>query len=262
MALEQHHQIVLVAYFLSRCGSVVAGRRSPGPPDSLRAPTWERAYAMFYGRLGRRRTYTAFRNSLKNARDDFDSHLGSGRIGWRAKGFEGTQDRPPRRLTKQKQDVIVAWAHRSDAELWEEVRHFIDASVLSIDDMIISDLAGELDPGRPAIAAKTEGGKRVVVSVRAERDPSLRAAAIKLYGTTCAVCGFSFGAMYGVWGQGFAVVHHLEPFGGNCPIGERRTNPETDLVVLCANCHCMVHRKKNIVLTVEELKAKLLAASK
>lgn len=31
-------------------------------------------------------------------------------------------------------------------------------------------------------------------------------------------------------------------------------NPETDLVCVCSNCHRMIHRRKNSILTVEELK--------
>ncbi|EOV5436814.1 HNH endonuclease [Vibrio parahaemolyticus] len=34
-------------------------------------------------------------------------------------------------------------------------------------------------------------------------------------------------------------------------------DPEKDLVPLCANCHAMVHRKKDQTLSVEELKVLL-----
>jgi predicted HNH restriction endonuclease len=211
---------------------------------------------MFYRKLGDGRTFAVFRNSMKNVRDYFDSHINSGRVGWRAKGSEGGENRPPRPLSKQTKDVIDAWKSRSDEELWEAVRQYADQGVQFVGDAILSDLAAELDPERTVILAKTEGGRKVVVSIRVERDPSLRAAAISLHGTKCAVCGFCFFEMYGSWGDGFVVVHHLVPFGTGGP-AERPTNPATDLVVVCANCHCMIHRKKNTALTVDELKTKL-----
>jgi hypothetical protein len=259
MTLRHSPEMTLVAYFLSRCGERVPNKKALGPPTVLGAKNWERAYAMFFATLGDGRTLSVFRNGLKNARDDFDGHLPSGRAGWRAKGSQTATQRPPRPLTSQEQELMQIWSSRSDDDLWKSARRFADQTVGSVEHFILSDLAAELDPEKSGIIKKTEGGRKVIVSVRVERDPSLRAAAIRAHGTTCTVCGFSFRAMYGEWGEGFAVVHHLVPFGhGEASIGERDTNPATDLVVLCANCHCMVHRKKELVLTVNELKAKLL----
>jgi 5-methylcytosine-specific restriction protein A len=36
-----------------------------------------------------------------------------------------------------------------------------------------------------------------------------------------------------------------------------KTDPKTDLTVVCANYHRMIHKKKGITLTVEELREKL-----
>nr|WP_256585783.1 HNH endonuclease [Pseudomonas sp. 02C 26] len=50
-------------------------------------------------------------------------------------------------------------------------------------------------------------------------------------------------------------IHHVVPisdFGG-----EKAVNPETDLVPLCANCHAVVHRKREMTLSIDELKAML-----
>jgi 5-methylcytosine-specific restriction protein A len=248
--------MTLVAYFLSRCGAPREGKRVPAPPAALGVETWSRAYAMFYGKLGAGRTWTVFRNSLKNARDDFDSHTPSGRVGWREKGSEGASDRPPRPLPLLKQRLIDHWESRSDEELWNAVKPFADQAVQSIGELVLADLAAELDPEPSAILLRTEGGLKVIVSIRVERDPTLRAAALAVHGTKCSVCGFSFEAMYGEWGKGFAVVHHLQPLAASKG-EERNTDPASDLAVLCANCHCMVHRKKGVVLTLEELKRKL-----
>jgi len=37
----------------------------------------------------------------------------------------------------------------------------------------------------------------------------------------------------------------------------RETNPERDLAVVCANCHAMIHRRKGVTLTLNELKDKM-----
>ncbi len=52
-------------------------------------------------------------------------------------------------------------------------------------------------------------------------------------------CAFDFEAMYGEIGRGFGEVHHLLPLSE--PIHARETRLQ-DLVVVCANCHRMIHR--------------------
>lgn len=92
-----------------------------------------------------------------------------------------------------------------------------------------------------------------------ERDPKLRLQAIAIHGSSCATCGFNFGDFYGEYAEGFIHVHHIVPisdFGGSRPV-----NPETDLIPLCANCHSVIHRKKNKTLTVNDLKALITNAS-
>jgi predicted HNH restriction endonuclease len=209
---------------------------------------------MFYRRLGGGRTLRSFQNSLKNVRDGFDGHLGTGRTGWREPGTAGEQ-RPPQPLTGPAEVVLGQWEARPEAELWSAVRCHCDLAVRGISGQVLADLEGELDAEQPKYKVSTEGGRRAVVSVRVERDPSLRAEAIRLHGTRCKVCNFSFGERYGEWGEGFIIVHHLVMLGGST--GERETDPRADLTVLCANCHAMVHRRKGIALTVEELRGRL-----
>ena len=56
----------------------------------------------------------------------------------------------------------------------------------------------------------------------------------------CEACGFDFAAVYGELGAGFAECHHTQPLAQGA--GERRT-ALTDLAVVCANCHRMLHRR-------------------
>ena len=104
--------------------------------------------------------------------------------------------------------------------------------------------------------SKTEGRKKVVISIQSERDLSLRKAALKYHGYTCKVCKFNFKETYGKWGEDFIEVHHVKPLGSITTL-QTSTNPKTDLVVVCSNCHKMIHRKKGVTLSVEELKQKL-----
>lgn len=108
-------------------------------------------------------------------------------------------------------------------------------------------------------SSRTEGGKKVFLSRKAERDIVLRNQAITIHGTSCKACDFDFGKTYGEWGAGFIEVHHLIPLGGKKSI-RRKTDPAKDLTVLCSNCHRMVHRKKHTVVTLKELKQKIQAA--
>jgi predicted HNH restriction endonuclease len=101
--------------------------------------------------------------------------------------------------------------------------------------------------------ARTEGGERVVVSKVAERDPKLRQIAIRLHGLKCKACGFDFFKTYGEIGKGFIEIHHIRQLKNNENFNETLTDPKTDLTPLCSNCHRVVHRKKHIVLSMEEL---------
>ena len=65
----------------------------------------------------------------------------------------------------------------------------------------------------------------------------------------CEVCGFDFSRMYGERGRLFIECHHAKPLADLRP-GERTRL--SDLRLLCANCHRMIHRKRPW-LSVEEL---------
>ena len=97
----------------------------------------------------------------------------------------------------------------------------------------------------------TEGGKTARLVAFYERSPELRAAAIKLHGTTCKACGFNFARAYGERGKDYIEVHHLVPISTH--IEPKTISAEKDLIVLCSNCHRMVHRKKDKPLSLGEL---------
>ena len=87
---------------------------------------------------------------------------------------------------------------------------------------------------------------------RYERDPLNRRIALEIHGTVCVVCGFDFEKFYGKRGQGFIEVHHTLPLSLS---GEQQpVNPQTDLLPVCSNCHRIIHRRRDKVLTIEEMK--------
>ncbi|MCE5247833.1 HNH endonuclease [bacterium] len=55
----------------------------------------------------------------------------------------------------------------------------------------------------------------------------------------CSICGFSFESVYGKLGRGFIECHHVVPLAQSA--GSRKTSLE-DLVLVCSNCHRMLHR--------------------
>jgi hypothetical protein len=85
-----------------------------------------------------------------------------------------------------------------------------------------------------------------------ERNSRAREEAIKIHGLMCMVCGFNFEEVYGHWGIGYIEVHHVLPLSHTR--NEREVNPRTDLVVLCSNCHKMIHHFRSNILTPDRLK--------
>ena len=102
------------------------------------------------------------------------------------------------------------------------------------------------------IVGTTEGKRTVYYTTKYERSSKNREAAIRIHGTKCMICGFDFGQKYGELGKGYIEVHHIKPLA--TLEQEVVINPETDLICVCANCHRMLHRFKNYIVTVEELK--------
>jgi|GEM_PF-1161697 len=245
--VRRSKEMVTVAYFLARYGDPVPGAPAR-PPRELLTASWGLAYAIFYRALHTGRSLVAFRNSLKNARDVFDAHLPSGRVGWR----QPSEARPPVLLPSTYREVISDWSDQTRDALWAFISRYADLTVATIPQATLTDIEA-LESADADRDTKTEGGRRVYVSGRIERDPSLRAAALRIHGTACSICGFDYGLVYGDWGAGFAEVHHLVALGtgGNT---ERETSPVTDLAVVCSNCHRMLHRKRERVLTLDELR--------
>lgn len=109
-------------------------------------------------------------------------------------------------------------------------------------------------------AQYAEGGIENFSGTKYERDPNARKACLAHHGTACAVCGMSFEKMYGPEFAGLIEVHHIVPLSQIRK--EYIVDPIRDLIPLCPNCHAAIHRKKNCVYTVEQLKSLILSKKK
>lgn len=96
-----------------------------------------------------------------------------------------------------------------------------------------------------------EGSKITIPANKYERDPKLRLKAINIHGYSCMACGFDFEKVYGELGKDFIEVHHNTPLSKL--EGSTIIDPENDLSVLCSNCHRMIHRRIDKILTIAEL---------
>ena len=100
-------------------------------------------------------------------------------------------------------------------------------------------------------AKRVEGKPKLVFTTIYERNPDIKADAVQIHGINCMVCGFNFLKMYGDIGRDYIEAHHIKPLS-SLP-GETEIDVKKDIVVLCSNCHKMIHRRRS-VLKMEELK--------
>lgn len=233
--VERSADMLIAGYYLSRCGRRDNGRPA-GPPEALGVESWTAAYDFFYDAMGDGRTLSQFRNSLKNTRDTFDHLFDNGRVGWI------NQDGKQPSIRNNFARINEEWKDRSDSELESFLLRLQTGSVA----------VGTEE--NPFPRARTEGGLKVYLSRRRERDPRLRADAIAIHGLECMGCRFNFERAYGLIGKDFIEVHHAMPLS---EAGTRETDPRTDLIVLCANCHRIVHRGRRVCLSLAELRGHL-----
>jgi 5-methylcytosine-specific restriction enzyme A len=99
---------------------------------------------------------------------------------------------------------------------------------------------------------RVEGGLKTYFGKRFERDPYNRKRAIEIHGYSCVVCGFNYEEVYGERGKDFIEVHHVKPL--NTLGGQEEIDPRTDLVPVCSNCHRIIHRRHEDVLSIDQMK--------
>jgi hypothetical protein len=113
-------------------------------------------------------------------------------------------------------------------------------------------LPEEVDESEPLF----EGAVCRVMVNAYERNPEARERCIEKHGTSCYICGFSFGAVYGELAEGYIHVHHLRPLSK--VNREYRVDPVQDLRPVCPNCHAVIHLGGKCR-SIEEVKQVLIA---
>lgn len=116
----------------------------------------------------------------------------------------------------------------------------------------LNGLDNPLDDREPISSRRlsgVEGKPKESLITRYERNRLLRQEAINRTGERCSVCGFSFFEEYGELGKGFVEVHHIVPL--SMTRTARITDSVNDLVVVCSNCHSMLHRNNPVLLPSE-----------
>lgn len=64
------------------------------------------------------------------------------------------------------------------------------------------------------------------------------------------MCGFDFAKTYGELGEKFIEAHHIKPVS---QMDENEKTSIDDIIMVCSNCHSMIHRKKPW-LTIDKIK--------
>ncbi len=123
------------------------------------------------------------------------------------------------------------------------------------EEKIFLDIQSEIEESNDSLV-NLEGNLVSYYGKRYERNHDNRKRAIEIHGLECKICGFNFEKVYGEIGRGYIEIHHINPL--YMKKEEHEVNPETDLIPVCSNCHKMLHRDKNKILSIQELKNNFL----
>lgn len=129
----------------------------------------------------------------------------------------------------------------------------IDSNIPPEKDLVINDTIFEEDDEQ----SFSEGKEKFKIHRSKERNQEVVRIAKKLYyekdrylSCQIPVCRFSFLKFYGQIGEGYIEAHHIKPLSELT--AETNTKIE-DIVLVCTNCHKMLHRKRPW-LSIDELK--------
>lgn len=151
-----------------------------------------------------------------------------------------------------------------EKELWEEFAADLPALMIAaaaIRTGIVAHQANGRDHtyDEPEIDDAAEGKLLTRLHRSRERNQKLvnnkKKSVLRAEGAlACEACRFDFGKVYGARGKGFIECHHTKPLADMKP-GDRTKLSE--LALICANCHRMIHSRKPW-LTMEEVKKLLV----
>jgi hypothetical protein len=119
------------------------------------------------------------------------------------------------------------------------------------DSLLAADTCSSLE----LLIGDPEGRKKLRMHVVYERSRKNRERALTIHGRRCVVCNFNFDAVYGPdLAASYIEVHHTRSI---TEINGETVDPESELFPLCANCHCMAHRRRGGIVPLEELRGRV-----
>lgn len=132
----------------------------------------------------------------------------------------------------------------TDNELFKDVTNLLDTYQQVIYDSITAstkETADELLEEFPSFVAETDL-RKMRHHMRIERDDrKLIKEVKKRKGYVCECCGFDFEKVYGDIGKNYIEAHHKQPIH-QLKGKVIKLDAEKDFIVLCSNCHKMIHR--------------------
>ncbi len=146
----------------------------------------------------------------------------------------------------------------TDNELFKDVTNLLETYQQVIYDSITAstkETADELLEEFPSFVAETDL-RKMRHHMRIERDDrKLIKEVKKRKGYVCECCGFDFEKVYGDIGKNYIEAHHKQPIH-QLKGQVIKLDAEKDFIVLCSNCHKMIHRLDDPS-NLEDLKSKL-----
>lgn len=203
----------------------------------------------------RREVVLQYKQRVYQARLEMDKHpFPRSRLLWKADFSEIIRNQFPQAYShflNKGEELLSEVAKFKLEKVGDSSGTYLVEFLSSVDnEILIKDLESE---ETELYEPRMEGNLISYYGRRYERDPINRKRAIEFHGLSCKVCGFNFEEVYGERGKDFIEVHHIKPL--STLEKEIVVDPEQDLVPVCANCHRMIHRRKDNILTVDELKA-------
>lgn len=193
-------------------------------------------------------------NSVKNWRDEFDGlnpDPDRKRKGWHRKPT------PSRVYMKMQLD---SWSYEQLSGLANSVLgRSADFSAQSVDELFVWAINGKDADTQVVVDAiaggvisfsesqdinAIEGGRKLVVHLRVERDPGIAREAVRRHvrdaGPVCKLCMLDFSRRYLMGaGEHCLEAHHKHPL--SLRLAASRTNLE-DFLVVCPSCHRVIHK--------------------
>ena len=75
----------------------------------------------------------------------------------------------------------------------------------------------------------------------------------------CEACGISFKEIYGDIGERFIEAHHVFPLA---ELTEQTETRIEDMILLCSNCHKMIHKYRPWLTKIEDVRTLLFSESR